>query len=79
MEIKVVGSGCKNCKNLLKNAEEAVRESGSEATITYVTDMADILATGILRTPGLIINGKIKSMGRVTSAKEIRQMIADEG
>ena len=78
MEIKVVGSGCKNCNNLLKNAEEAVRESESDATISYVTDMADILATGILRTPGLIIDGKIKSMGRVTSAKEIRQMIADE-
>jgi len=78
MEIKVVGSGCKNCKNLLKNAEEAVRESGADAPDVYVTDMADILATGILRTPGLIINGKIKTMGRVTSAKEIRQMIEGE-
>jgi len=78
MEIKVVGSGCKNCKNLLKNAEAAVRESGADAPDVYVTDMADILATGILRTPGLIINGKIKTMGRVTSAKEIRQMIEGE-
>lgn len=78
MEIKVVGSGCKNCKNLLKATEEAVKEAGSDARIIYVTDMADIMATGIMRTPGLIINGKIKVTGRVPAVKEIKQMITDE-
>ena len=78
MEIKVVGPGCKHCKNLLKATEEAVKEAGSDARITYVTDMSDIMATGIMRTPGLIINGKIKVMGRVPAVKEIKQMIIDE-
>jgi small redox-active disulfide protein 2 len=78
MEIKVVGPGCKNCKNLLKATEEAVKELGSDAQIIYVTEMADIMATGIMRTPGLLINGKIKVMGRVPAVKEIRQMITDE-
>lgn len=78
MEIKVVGPGCKNCKNLLQATENAVRELGTETPVIYVTDMADIVATGIMRTPGLIINGKIKVMGRVPSVKEIKQMIQDE-
>lgn len=78
MEIKVVGPGCKNCKNLLHATEDAIKELGSEARITYVTEMADIIATGIMRTPGLLINGKVKVMGRVPSVKEIKQMIADE-
>jgi small redox-active disulfide protein 2 len=78
MEIKVVGPGCKNCKNLLKATEEAVKELGSDAQIIYVTEMTDIIATGIMRTPGLLINGKIKAMGRVPAAKEIKQMITDE-
>ena len=78
MEIKVVGPGCKNCKNLLNATQEAVKELGSDAQIIYVTEMTDIMATGIMRTPGLIINGKIKAMGRVPAVKEIRQMISDE-
>lgn len=78
MEIKVVGPGCKNCKNLLHATEEAVKELGVDAQILYVTDMAAIVATGIMRTPGLLINGKVKVTGRVPSVKEIRQMIEEE-
>lgn len=77
MEIKVVGSGCKNCKNLLAATQEAVKELGSDAQVIYVTEMADIIATGIMRTPGLIIDGKIKSAGRVLSVKEIKQLISE--
>ena len=78
MEIKVVGPGCKSCKNLLHATEEAVKELGLDTRIIYVTEMADIVATGIMRTPGLIINGKNKVMGRVPAVKEIKQMISDE-
>ncbi len=78
MEIKVVGPGCRNCKNLLNATQEAVKELKSDAQIIYVTEMANIVATGIMRTPGLLINGKIKVMGRVPAVKEIKQMIVDE-
>lgn len=78
MEIKVLGSGCKNCKNLLKATEEAVKELGTNDTVLYVTDMAEIIETGIMRTPGLIVNGKIKVTGRVPTVKEIKQIITDE-
>lgn len=77
MEIKVVGSGCKNCKMLLEATQEAVSELGTDARVIYVTDIAAIAATGVLRTPGLLINDVIKVMGRVPSVKEIKQLIVD--
>jgi len=77
MEIKVVGSGCANCKKLLASVKEVVADLGVQADVLYVTELADILATGIMRTPGLMIDGKVKSMGRVPSVKEIGQMISD--
>ncbi len=78
MEIKVVGSGCANCKNLLQKTQEAVKELNVDAQVIYVTDMEEIIATGIMRTPGLMINGKIKMSGRVPSVKEIKQLIEAE-
>lgn len=78
MEIKVVGPGCSNCKKLLGIVQEAVKESSVQADVVYVTDLQEIMKTGIMRTPGLIINGKVKSMGRVPNIKEVKQLISDE-
>lgn len=78
MEIKVIGSGCANCKNLLQKTQEAVKTLNADAQVIYVTDMEEIIATGIMRTPGLMINGKIKISGRVPSVKEIQQLIEAE-
>ncbi len=77
MEIKVLGSGCANCKKLLGFTQEAVKELSASAEVIYVTDMMEIAATGLMRTPGLIIDGTVKAMGRVPSVKEIKQMIID--
>ena len=77
MEIKVVGGGCANCKKLLAHTKEAVRELGIEADIRYVTDMEEIMKTGIMRTPGLMVNGTVKVMGRVPGIKEIKGIIGD--
>ena len=62
---------------LLKATQEAVNELGADARVIDVTDIAAIAATGVLRTPGLLINDVIKVMGRVPSVKEIKQLIAD--
>ena len=78
MEIKVLGAGCANCKKLLGHAQEAVKEMAIDTEVIYVTDMMDIVAAGLMRTPGLIINGKIKASGRIPSVKEIMEMIAVE-
>ncbi len=77
MEIKVIGSGCASCKKLLATTEKAVKELKIEANVIYVTDMEDIIATGIMSTPGLMINGIVKSTGRVPNQKEVMQMISD--
>ena len=75
MEIKVLGPGCANCKKLYAEAEKAVALSGQPATITKVEAMQDIVAHGILRTPGLVIDGKVVASGRIPSAAEIVTMI----
>ena len=78
MEIKVLGPGCRNCEKLEADAKQAVNEAGADATVTKVTDMADIMRFGVLSTPGLVVNGKVKSYGRLPSVKEIRAWIEEE-
>ena len=75
MEIKILGTGCKNCINLTKNTEEALQELGMEATIRKVTDMKDIAKYGIMRTPGVVIDEKVVSYGKVASVKEIEELL----
>ena len=75
MEIKILGPGCINCKKLYAEAEKAVALSGQPATITKVEAMEDIMAYGILRTPGLVIDEKVVASGRIPNAAEIVTMI----
>lgn len=75
MQIKVVGTGCRKCKALLAATEEAVKSSGIQAEIEYVTDMMKIAETGLLSTPGLIIDNKIVSSGKVLEAQAVAELI----
>ena len=76
MEIKVLGPGCANCKRLYQEAEKALAQVGQPATITKVEAMEDIMAYGILRTPGLVIDEKVVASGRIPNAAEIATLIA---
>ena len=76
MEVKILGTGCPNCKRLEKVARQALAELGTEATITKVTDMMDILSYNIPATPGLVIDGKVVSYGRVPTKAEATSLIA---
>ena len=78
MEIKVLGSGCATCKKLHEAAKQAVAELGVDAQVLYITDITEIMKAGIMSTPGLMMNGKVKAMGRVPSVKELKGMISDE-
>jgi len=78
MEIKVLGGGCASCKKLHELVQEAVKELNAEADVLYITDMAEIMQTGIMSTPALMVNGKVKSTGRVPKIKEIKKIIEGE-
>lgn len=72
MEIKIFGSGCKKCRKTEKLAREAVEELGvKEVEVVHVADPKDILAAGVVNTPGLMIDDKLISAGKVPSKKEI--------
>lgn len=78
MEIKILGTGCSNCKKLEANAKEAVKELNVEATITKVEDIKDIMKYGVMRTPAIVINEKVKMYGKVSTVDEIKKYINDE-
>ena len=75
MIIKVLGSGCKKCVSLEKNALEAVKNEAIDAEIEKVTDIAAIARYGIMSTPSLVIDEKVVSTGRVLSASEIAALL----
>lgn len=69
--IEVFGPGCANCKRVEANARQAVAQAGLEAEIVHVVDVRQIMARGVLSTPGLAIDGKVVSVGRVPSPADI--------
>jgi len=71
MDVKVLGSGCPNCKRLEKVAREALEEMGVDATLTKVTDLSEIMAYNVIATPGLVIDGKVVSSGRIPTKAEV--------
>nr|WP_319488638.1 thioredoxin family protein [uncultured Caproiciproducens sp.] len=75
MNIKVLGPGCKNCVALTENTKVALAELGIEAQIEKITDFAEIAKYGILSTPGLVINEKVVSFGKVPKPKEIVKIL----
>ena len=79
MEIKVLGPGCANCHKMEEIAKAAVKELGIEATIEKITDISQIAMHGILSTPGLMVNGKIKHSGKpLPSLGKVKELIKDD-
>lgn len=75
MIIKVLGTGCASCKKLEANAKEAVSKLGIEASVEKVEDLQDIMAYGVMKTPALVVDETVKSMGKVLSADDIVKLI----
>jgi small redox-active disulfide protein 2 len=75
MIIKVLGPGCKNCENLADNTKAALKELGMEAEIEKVTDFGEIAGYGILSTPGLVVDEKVVSSGKVLKPKDIAKLL----
>ncbi len=77
LTIKVLGSGCANCKRLEQIAHKVVAEMGVEAEVIKVTDYAAIMAYNVLSTPGLVINEKVVSSGRIPTPAEVTTFVAN--
>ncbi|MDD5633754.1 MAG: thioredoxin family protein [Candidatus Omnitrophica bacterium] len=78
MKIEVFGPGCYRCQEVEKAVRSALSELGVPADVEKVKDMGKIVEAGIMQTPGLRINGKIKCSGRIPKAEEIKKWIGEE-
>ena len=75
MEIKVLGPGCQRCETTKKNVEEAVAEAGLDTTVTEVTDTMEIAKHGVFGTPAVVVDGEVKSVGKVPTKDEIKSWL----
>lgn len=75
MNIKVLGSGCAKCKKLETNTKKAVEELGLNVDVEKVTDMKEIIAYGVMKTPALVVDEKVKIMGRVPTVEDIKKYL----
>jgi small redox-active disulfide protein 2 len=75
LEIKILGTGCPNCKKLEKETRKAAKALGIEANFSKVTDYSEIMEYDILSTPGLVINEEVAASGRIPSQAELATLI----
>ena len=76
MKIQILGTGCPKCIKLTENAEKAARELGIDFEIEKITDINKIMDLGVMMTPGIAIDGEVKSVGKVLSPEEIKKIIS---
>ena len=76
VDFKILGSGCAKCAKLAENAEAAAKELGLSHTVSKITDRNQIIDAGVMMTPALMIDGKIKSSGKVLTPEQIKALLA---
>jgi len=79
MKIEVLGSGCARCKRQAQVAERVVKELGIEAEIVKVENISEIIDRGVMMTPALFIDGKLRSSGRIVEVEELKRMLGTPG
>jgi len=75
MEIKVLGPGCPKCKLTEQNVKDAVAETSVDATIEKVTDVMEIAGYGVFGTPSVIIDGEVKSVGKIPTKEDVKSWL----
>jgi small redox-active disulfide protein 2 len=75
MEIKILGPGCMKCRQVEKIVKEAVAEAGVGAEIEHVTDFKKIAAYGVFGTPAVVIDGEVKSVGKIPKKEDVKTWI----
>ena len=76
MEIKVLGPGCPKCEQTEQRVKEAISESGIEASVEKVKDIMEISKHGVFMTPAVVVDGEVKSVGKVPSKEDIKEWIS---
>ena len=76
MKIEILGTGCANCAKLEEMVKIAVQQSGINADINHIKDMKKIMAYGVLATPALVIDGQVKTSGKIPPLEEIKEIIS---
>jgi small redox-active disulfide protein 2 len=76
LKVQILGTGCAKCKTLAEHAEKAANELGLDCTIEKVSDLKEIMKFGVMITPALVVDGKVKVAGKVPTPDEIKSMLA---
>jgi len=76
MDIKVLGTGCANCRTTLALIEQVARAKGVAVTLGKVEELRDIAGYGVMRTPGVVIDGKVVHAGGIPAREKIEQWLA---
>lgn len=77
-KIQILGPGCPKCKKLAEESEKAAKELGLEFEIGKVTDVKEIMKFGVFSTPALVVDGKVKSVGKILDAKQIKDILGKD-
>ena len=75
MDIKVLGPGCAKCETTEKLVREAVAEAGVTADVEKITDLLKIAGYGVMGTPAVVVNGEVKSVGKIPSKEDIKSWL----
>ena len=75
-KIQVLGPGCARCKKLAEHTEQAAKELGIDCEIEKVTDITQIMNFGVVMTPGLVVDGVVKTSGKVPSVEEVKKLLS---
>ena len=77
-KIQILGPGCPKCKKLTEESEKAAKEMGLEYEIEKVSDVKEIMKFGVFSTPALVVDGKVKAVGKILDARQIKDILEKE-
>ncbi len=75
MKIQILGTGCPKCRQLAENTEAAAKELGIDFELEKVTGITDIMSFGVMMTPALVVDGKVKIAGKVPNPEAIKELL----
>ena len=77
MEIKILGTGCPKCRKVYANAQRAIADLGTDVKLEKVEAIDEILRYGVMMTPAVVINGRVRASGRIASVEELKKWLQE--